>query len=82
MIDCQMLARIPNAPMTAQTCEKRMAVHLEMMNALEAPGGARPGDERMTCDAIAAEMRTLKVGGVSTANARLVKLGVERNCQG
>jgi hypothetical protein len=68
-IDCQMLARMPNAPMTVQTCEQRMAVHLEMMRAMEAPGGARPGDERMTCEAIVAEMRTLRVSGVSAANA-------------
>jgi hypothetical protein len=67
-IDCQMLARLPNAPMTVQTCEQRMAVHLEMMSALETPGGARPDDERMTCEAIAAELRTLKVSGVSAAN--------------
>jgi hypothetical protein len=69
MADCQMLARMPNAPMTVQACEQRMAVHMDMMSALEAPGGARPGDERMTCEAIAAEMRTLKVSGVSPANA-------------
>lgn len=69
MGDCQMLARMPNAPMTVQTCEQRMAVHQDLMDALEAPGGARPGDERMTCEAIAAEMRTLKVNGVSAANA-------------
>ncbi len=69
MLDCQMLARMPNAPMTVQTCEQRMAVHLDMMSALETPGGARPGDERMTCEAIAAELRTLKVSGVSAANA-------------
>jgi hypothetical protein len=69
MLDCQMLARMPNAPMTVQTCEQRIAVHLDMMSALETPGGARPGDERMTCEAIAAELRTLKVSGVSAANA-------------
>lgn len=68
MPDCQMLARMPNAPMTVQTCEKRMAAHLEMMSALETPGGARPGDEQMTCEAIAAEIRTLKVVGVSAAH--------------
>lgn len=69
MIDCPMLARMPNAPMTVQACEKHMAAHQEMMSALEAPGGARPGDERMTCESIAAEMKTLKVSGVSAANA-------------
>jgi hypothetical protein len=68
-LDCQMLARMPNAPMTVQTCEKRMAVQLEMMTALETPGGARPSDEQMTCEAIAAEIRTLKVSGVASANA-------------
>jgi hypothetical protein len=30
---------------------------------------ARPGDETMSCDAIIAEMRTLRAGGVSAANA-------------
>jgi hypothetical protein len=68
-IDCQLLSRIPNAPMTVETCEKRMAAHLDLMSALETPGGERPGDDRMTCDAIAAEMKTLKVTGVSPTHA-------------
>lgn len=68
-IDCRMLARMPNAPMTLETCEQRMGVQFELMNALETPGGERRGDEAMTCDAIAAEIRTLNVSGVSAENA-------------
>lgn len=68
-IDCQMLARMPNAPMTVDTCQKRMASHTAMMSALETPGGERAGDDRLTCNAITAEMKTLKVGGVTAANA-------------
>lgn len=63
-----MLARMPNAPMTVDTCEKRMGAHLDLMSALETPGGARRGDESMTCDAIAAEIKTLNVSGVSAGN--------------
>jgi hypothetical protein len=68
-LDCRMLAGMPNAPMSVQTCEARMAVHRDMMSALETPGGERSGDDRMTCEVIVAEMKTLKVTGVSAANA-------------
>jgi hypothetical protein len=68
-LDCRMLAGMPNAPMSVQTCEARMAAHTDMMSALETPGGERPGDDRMTCEAIMTEMKTLKVTGVSAANA-------------
>jgi hypothetical protein len=67
--DCRMLAGMPHAPMSVETCERRMAVHLEMMSALDTPGGERPGDERMSCDAILAELKTMNVSGVSAANA-------------
>lgn len=68
-LDCRMLAGIPNAPMTVETCERRMAAHRDMMSALEAPGGERSGDARMSCDAIVAELKTINVSGVSAANA-------------
>ena len=67
--DCRMLARIPNAPMTVETCERRMAAHAQMLSALDAPGGERPGDEHITCDQIAAEMKTMQVAGVSASTA-------------
>lgn len=68
-LDCRMLASIPNAPMTVETCERRMAAHAEMMTALEAPGGERPGDDRLSCDAIIAELKTMNVSGVSATTA-------------
>lgn len=64
-MDCSMLSRIPNAPMTVQTCEKRMAVQRELMRAIDTPGGERAGDERLSCEAITAELKTLRVRGVS-----------------
>jgi hypothetical protein len=68
-VDCQMLARMPNAPMSVQACQQRMAAHADMMGALQTPGGERAGDERMNCEAISAEMKSMKVTGVSAANA-------------
>ena len=76
-LDCRMLAGIPNAPMTVETCERRMAAHVDMMSALETPGGERPGDDRMTCDAIVTEMKTMNVSGVSASNAAEGKAGAE-----
>ena len=67
--DCRMLASIPNAPMSVETCERRMAAHAQMMSALATPGGERPGDERMTCEQVAAEMKTMKVSGVSASTS-------------
>lgn len=67
-LDCRMLARMPNAPMTVEVCEKRMAAQMDLMSALETPGGERPGDDRMSCEAISAEMKSLKVTGVSAGN--------------
>jgi hypothetical protein len=40
-----------------------------MMRALETPGGARPGDERMTSGQNAADVKTMKVAGVSAFTA-------------
>jgi len=40
--DCRMLANVPNAPMTVESCERRMAAHVDMMGALETPGGEPP----------------------------------------
>ena len=68
-MDCRMLAQMPNAPMTVEACQKRMAAHADMMGAMNTPGGERPGDERMTCDAISAEMKSMKVSGVTASNA-------------
>lgn len=68
-LDCRMLAGIPNAPMTVETCERRMAAQAEMMTAMETPGGERAGDDRMTCEAIVAELKTINVSGVSATNA-------------
>ena len=67
--DCKALAGLPNAPMTVEACELRMSAYADMISALDAPGGERPGDDRMTCDAIVAELKTINVSGVSATNA-------------
>lgn len=68
-MDCKMLARMPNAPMTVEQCERQMAIQAEMTGAMNAPGGERPGDDKLTCAQIVEELKTMRVGGVSPANA-------------
>ncbi len=63
-MDCDQLASMPGAPMSVEDCKK-------MMGSMQAgkPGAgssaARPGDEAMTCEQIAAEMSTMKGVGLS-----------------
>lgn len=59
---CESLAALPNPPMSVQACKSLlgMAGTAERMRSTAAdPSARRPGDERMSCDAIFAEMTTM-----------------------
>lgn len=54
-VDCAQIARMPNAPMSYETCQKMMSSAASMQGAMNDPAGQRPGDEAMSCDQIKAE---------------------------
>lgn len=64
-IDCAALARMPNAPMTQQTCEAMMQQATAIQGSMASGKGARPGDAAMTCEAIKAELTVQPNVGVS-----------------
>jgi len=68
-LDCSKLANMPNPPMSVATCEQMVRMQADMMNALDTPGGERPGDDKLTCAQIVEEMKATRAAGVSQANA-------------
>jgi hypothetical protein len=60
-MDCAQLASMPNAPMTADACEKFKASQQAYTAAAADPGAARPGDEQMTCMQITAELKQQQI---------------------
>jgi hypothetical protein len=63
--DCNQLASMPNAPMSVENCKQMMGAAQAYTNSATDPSAARPGDEAMSCDAIVAEMRTMRDVGLS-----------------
>ena len=68
-LDCSMLARMPNPPMSVAACEARKRSHGNLSDAVDTPGGERPGDEAMGCTDIIAEMQASRFAGVGTETA-------------
>jgi len=69
---CDRLAGMPGAPMSAQACRSMlgMAGTAERMQSAAAdPSARRPGDERLSCEAIFAEMTALGGDVLSGAGA-------------
>jgi len=61
---CDELGRMPNAPMSVDACKSMLGMMdtAERMRASAAdPSAQRPGDARLSCDAIFAEMKALGV---------------------
>jgi len=58
-----------NPPMSVATCEQMLKMQAEMMGAINAPGGERPGDDQLTCAQIVEEMKATRAAGVSQGNA-------------
>ena len=67
--DCAMLASMPNPPMSVAACEQMLKMQADLMSAMNAPGGERPGDDKLGCAQIFEEMKTTRAAGVSQANA-------------
>jgi hypothetical protein len=69
-MDCQKMASMPYAPMTVEQCEAMKSMATSAQAAMHDTSAARPGDEQMSCEQIAAEMQTLDVRGVSDAHRK------------
>ena len=67
-IDCKALTSRPGAPMTFEQCQAQIAGHADLMQAMNQPGGERPGDDALSCDQITAELRAVGTAGVSREN--------------
>ncbi|MBN8481485.1 MAG: hypothetical protein J0L88_07855 [Xanthomonadales bacterium] len=76
-MDCSVLKRHPNPPMSVADCEAMKASQGALIGAVAAPGGERPGDEAMTCEQIIAEMRSSNFAGISVDTAEESKAAGE-----
>jgi hypothetical protein len=65
--DCDQLATLPDAPMSVESCKQMMGAAQAYQAAARNPAAARPGDESISCEDIATEMRTLQGVGLSDA---------------
>ena len=68
-VDCRAVAAQSGGRMTQAQCEQQFGGYAAMIDAMNQPGGQRPGDEAMTCEQIAAELTATPAQGVSRANA-------------
>ncbi len=66
--DCEQLAKMPNAPISVETCKAMMGMAGGMDAAFGDPGAQRPGDNAMTCPQIFAELQTMAGVGISDLN--------------
>ncbi len=69
-LDCEALAKQPSPAMTVETCRAQQAAYGGLGQAVNTPGGERPGDESMTCAQIIAEMQSSHFAGVSPETAQ------------
>ena len=56
-MDCAQIASMPNAPVSAATCEQMKASQQTYAQAAADPSASRPGDDQMTCQQITAELK-------------------------
>ena len=67
-VDCRVMASVPGG-MSVEACEALLGSSNQMQQALDqSSSGARPGDESMSCKALLAELKTMKVTPPSRAN--------------
>jgi hypothetical protein len=69
-VDCEVLAKQPSPAMTVEACRAQQAAYGGLGQAVNTPGGERPGDESMSCAQIIAEMKSSHFAGVSAETAQ------------
>ena len=70
-VACEALGKMPNAPMSVESCKAMLGMGARLDSAMNDPAGRRPGDEAMTCAAIFAELQTM--AGVGIADASMAR---------
>lgn len=66
--DCEQLAKLPNAPISVETCKAMMGMAASMEAAAGDPRAQRPGDSALTCPQIFAELQAMADVGISDLN--------------
>lgn len=75
--ECDQLANMPNAPISAEACRSMMEMARSYERAAADPHASRPGDEALTCAQLFAELKTMRGVGLSDATTRQAAASVE-----
>lgn len=67
--DCEALATMPNAPISAQACKAMMGMGESLARGGADTSAHRPNDAALTCEQVVAELQTMQGVGVSDASA-------------
>lgn len=67
--DCDALATMPNAPISAQACKAMMGMGESFERGAADTSAHRPNDAALTCEQIMAELQTMEGVGVSDTSA-------------
>ena len=88
-MDCEQMAKDSRGSVSVDTCKQMMATMQAYQNAASDPSASRPGDDKMTCDQITAEMKQqqftkpdqAKVAEAQTATDALMKKTAETQAE-
>jgi hypothetical protein len=88
-IDCEQMAKDSRGSVSVDTCKQMQATMQAYQKAASDPSASRPGDDKMTCDQIVAEMKQqqftapdqAKVAEAQTANDALMKKTAESQAE-
>jgi hypothetical protein len=89
-MDCEKMAKDSRGSVSVETCKQMMATMQAYQNATSDPSASRPGDDKMTCDQIVAEVKQqqftkpdqAKVAQAQAANDALMKKTAENQAEG
>jgi hypothetical protein len=89
-MDCEQMAKDSHGSVSVDTCKQMMATMQAYQNATSDPSASRPGDDKMTCDQIMAEVKQqqftkpdqAKVAEAQAANDALMKKTAENQAEG
>jgi len=88
-MDCEQMAKESRGSISVDTCKQMMATMQAYQNATSDPSASRPGDDKMTCDQIMAEVKQqqftkpdqAKVADAQAANDALMKKTAENQAE-
>jgi hypothetical protein len=89
-MDCEKMAKDSRGSVSVDTCKQMMATMQAYQKAASDPSASRPGDDKMTCDQITAEVKQqqftapdqAKVAEAQTATDALMKKTAENQAEG